>query len=149
MPFVLGIIIFVIDQLAKGYITASMHLGQSIPVVKDYFYITYVVNPGAAFGIFENQRLFFIIVALLFVAAIVFFREKILKENTLFQWGVGLLMGGAIGNLYDRLQNGLVIDFFDFRFWPVFNIADVAICIGAAFIMFDVCFRRGVDDTDI
>lgn len=149
MPFVLGIIIFVIDQLAKGYITASMHLGQSIPVVKDYFYITYVVNPGAAFGIFEHQRLFFIIVALLFVAAIVFFREKILKENTLFQWGVGLLMGGAIGNLYDRLQNGLVIDFFDFRFWPVFNIADVAICIGAAFIMFDVCFRRGVDDTDI
>ncbi|MBP3231085.1 MAG: signal peptidase II [Anaerovibrio sp.] len=149
MPFVLGIIIFVIDQLAKGYITASMHLGQSIPVVKDYFYITYVVNPGAAFGIFEHQRLFFIIVALLFVAAIVFFRKKILKENTLFQWGVGLLMGGAIGNLYDRLQNGLVIDFFDFRFWPVFNIADVAICIGAAFIMFDVCFRRGVDDTDI
>ncbi len=149
MPFVLGIIIFVIDQLAKGYITASMRLGQSIPVVKDYFYITYVVNPGAAFGIFEHQRLFFIIVALLFVAAIVFFREKILKENTLFQWGVGLLMGGAIGNLYDRLQNGLVIDFFDFRFWPVFNIADVAICIGAALIMFDVCFRRGVDDTDI
>ena len=149
MPFVLGIIIFVIDQLAKGYITASMHLGQSIPVVKDYFYITYVVNPGAAFGIFEHQRLFFIIVALLFVAAIVFFRKKILKENTLFQWGVGLLMGGAIGNLYDRLQNGLVIDFFDFRFWPVFNIADVAICIGAAFIMFDVCFRRGGDDTDI
>ena len=149
MPFVLGIIIFVIDQLAKGYITASMRLGQSIPVVNDYFYITYVVNPGAAFGIFENQRLFFIIVALLFVAAIVFFRKKILKENTLFQWGVGLLMGGAIGNLYDRLQNGLVIDFFDFRFWPVFNIADVAICIGAAFIMFDVCFRRGVDDTDI
>ena len=79
----------------------------------------------------------------------VFLREKILKENTLFQWGVGLLMGGAIGNLYDRLQNGLVIDFFDFRFWPVFNIADVAICIGAALIMFDVCFRRGVDDTDI
>lgn len=149
MPFVLGIIIFVIDQLAKGYVTASMHLGQSIPVVKDYFYITYVVNPGAAFGIFEHQRLFFIIVALLFVAAIVFFRKKILKENTLFQWGVGLLMGGAIGNLYDRLQNGLVIDFFDFRFWPVFNIADVAICIGAAFIMFDVCFRRGVDDTDV
>ena len=149
MPFVLGIIIFVIDQLAKGYITASMRLGQSIPVVKDYFYITYVVNPGAAFGIFEHQRLFFIIVALLFVAAIVFFRKKILKENTLFQWGVGLLMGGAIGNLYDRLQNGLVIDFFDFRFWPVFNIADVAICIGAAFIMFDVCFRRGVDDTDV
>ncbi|WP_290712262.1 signal peptidase II [Anaerovibrio sp.] len=149
VPFVLGIIIFVIDQLAKGYITASMHLGQSIPVVKDYFYITYVVNPGAAFGIFEHQRLFFIIVALLFVAAIVFFRKKILKENTLFQWGVGLLMGGAIGNLYDRLQNGLVIDFFDFRFWPVFNIADVAICIGAAFIMFDVCFRRGVDDTDV
>ena len=73
MPFVLGIIIFVIDQLAKGYITASMHLGQSIPVVKDYFYITYEVNPGAAFGIFEHQRLFFIIVALLFVAAIVFF----------------------------------------------------------------------------
>ena len=149
MPFVLGILIFVLDQLAKGYITASMHLGQSIPIVKDYFYITYVLNPGAAFGIFEHQRLFFIAVALILIGAAIYFRKRILNENILVQYGVGLLLGGAIGNLYDRLQSGLVVDFFDFRFWPVFNIADVAICVGAALIIFDICFRREVNDADI
>lgn len=149
VPFWLGIIVIIIDQLVKGYITASMHLGQSIPVIKDIFYITYVLNPGAAFGIFEHQRLFFIVVALVLLGVAVYFRKRLRQENILFQYGVGLMMGGAVGNLFDRLQNGLVVDFFDFRFWPVFNIADVAICVGAALIMFDICFRRQDNDTDI
>lgn len=149
VPFGLGIIIFIIDQLVKSYVTASMQLGQSVPVIKDVFYITYVLNPGAAFGIFEHQRLFFIIVALVLLGAVLYFRKKLLQENYMIQYGVGLLLGGAIGNLYDRLQNGLVVDFFDFRFWPVFNIADVAICLGAALIMIDICFRRDGNDTDI
>ncbi|MBE6099803.1 MAG: signal peptidase II [Anaerovibrio sp.] len=149
MPFGLGLIVFIIDQLVKGYITASMHLGQSVPVIKNYFYITYVLNPGAAFGIFENQRLFFIGVALVLLGVVIYFRKQLMKEHMLVQYGVGLLVGGAIGNLYDRLQNGLVVDFLDFRFWPVFNIADVAICVGAGLIMFDICFRRQENDSDI
>ena len=71
VPFGLGLIVFIIDQLVKGYITASMHLGQSVPVIKNYFYITYVLNPGAAFGIFENQRLFFIGVALVLLGVVI------------------------------------------------------------------------------
>ena len=126
-----------------------MHLGQSVPVIKNYFYITYVLNPGAAFGIFENQRLFFIGVALVLLGVVIYFRKQLMKEHMLVQYGVGLLVGGAIGNLYDRLQNGLVVDFLDFRFWPVFNIADVAICVGAGLIMFDICFRRQENDSDI
>jgi len=149
VPFGLGLIVFIIDQLVKGYITASMHLGQSVPVIKNYFYITYVLNPGAAFGIFENQRLFFIGVALVLLGVVIYFRKQLMKEHMLVQYGVGLLVGGAIGNLYDRLQNGLVVDFLDFRFWPVFNIADVAICLGAGLIMFDICFRRQENDSDI
>ena len=149
VPFGLGLIVFIIDQLVKGYITASMHLGQSVPVIKNYFYITYVLNPGAAFGIFENQRLFFIGVALVLLGVVIYFRKQLMKEHMLVQYGVGLLVGGAIGNLYDRLQNGLVVDFLDFRFWPVFNIADVAICVGAGLIMFDICFRRQGNDSDI
>ncbi|WP_290656877.1 signal peptidase II [Anaerovibrio sp.] len=149
LPFGLGLIVFIIDQLVKGYITASMHLGQSVPVIKNYFYITYVLNPGAAFGIFENQRLFFIGVALVLLGVVIYFRKQLMKEHMLVQYGVGLLVGGAIGNLYDRLQNGLVVDFLDFRFWPVFNIADVAICVGAGLIMFDICFRRQENDSDI
>ena len=149
VPFGLGLIVFIIDQLVKGYITASMHLGQSVPVIKNYFYITYVLNPGAAFGIFENQRLFFIGVALVLLGVVIYFRKQLMKEHMLVQYGVGLLVGGAIGNLYDRLQNGLVVDFLDFRFWPVFNIADVAICVGAGLIMFDICFRRQENDSDI
>ncbi|MCR5175964.1 MAG: signal peptidase II [Anaerovibrio sp.] len=148
VPLGLGILIFVLDQLAKGYVTASMHLGQSVPVVDDFFYITYVLNPGAAFGLFEHQRLIFILVALLLLGLAVYFRKQLVQETVLIQYGVGLLLGGAVGNLYDRLQSGLVVDFFDFRFWPVFNIADVAICLGAGFVMFDMLFRRDGDDTE-
>ena len=104
VPFGLGLIVFIIDQLVKGYITASMHLGQSVPVIKNYFYITYVLNPGAAFGIFENQRLFFIGVALVLLGVVIYFRKQLMKEHMLVQYGVGLLVGGAIGNLYDRLH---------------------------------------------
>ena len=149
VPVGLGFIVFFIDQLVKSYVTASMQLGQSIPVIKDYFYITYVLNPGAAFGLFANQRIMFIIVAVALCAGLVYFRRQLARESLMMKYGVSLLASGAVGNLFDRLQNGLVVDFFDFRVWPVFNIADVAICVGAALIIIDIFVRRNENDTDL
>lgn len=123
-----------------------MHLGQSLPVIKGIFHITYVLNPGAAFGMLEHQRWFFILVAL---AAVLFgaaFYKKLQQESFLMRSGAGLLLGGAVGNLADRIQSGLVVDFLDFRIWPVFNIADIAICAGAGILIFDIWQRRNEDD---
>ncbi|WP_405756246.1 signal peptidase II, partial [Anaerovibrio slackiae] len=120
--------------------------GQSLPVIKGIFHITYVLNPGAAFGMLEHQRWFFILVALAAVLLGAAFYKKLQQESFLMRSGAGLLLGGAVGNLADRIQSGLVVDFLDFRIWPVFNIADIAICAGAGILIFDIWQRRNEDE---
>ena len=146
MPLGIGILVFVIDQLVKHLVVSTMHLGQSFPVIKGIFHITYVLNPGAAFGMLEHQRWFFIVVALAAVLLGVFFYRKLQLESILMRSGAGLLLGGAVGNLADRIQSGLVVDFLDFRVWPVFNIADIAICAGAGILIYDIWQRRNEDE---
>lgn len=146
MPLGIGILVFIIDQLVKHLVVSTMHLGQSFPVIKGIFHITYVLNPGAAFGMLEHQRWFFIVVALAAVLLGVFFYRKLQQESILMRSGAGLLLGGAVGNLADRIQSGLVVDFLDFRVWPVFNIADIAICAGAGILIYDIWQRRNEDE---
>ena len=146
MPLGIGILVFIIDQLVKHLVVSTMHLGQSLPVIKGIFHITYVLNPGAAFGMLEHQRWFFILVALAAVLLGAAFYKKLQQESFLMRSGSGLLLGGAVGNLADRIQSGLVVDFLDFRIWPVFNIADIAICAGAGILIFDIWQRRNEDD---
>ena len=146
MPLGIGILVFIIDQLVKHLVVSTMHLGQSLPVIKGIFHITYVLNPGAAFGMLEHQRWFFILVALATVLLGAAFYKKLQQESFLMRSGAGLLLGGAVGNLADRIQSGLVVDFLDFRIWPVFNIADIAICAGAGILIFDIWQRRNEDD---
>lgn len=146
MPLGIGILVFIIDQLVKHLVVSTMHLGQSLPVIKGIFHITYVLNPGAAFGMLEHQRWFFILVALAAVLLGAAFYKKLQQESLLMRSGAGLLLGGAVGNLADRIQSGLVVDFLDFRIWPVFNIADIAICAGAGILIFDIWQRRNEDD---
>ena len=146
MPLGIGIIIFLVDQLVKHLVVSGMHLGESIPVVKGIFHITYVLNPGAAFGMLEHQRWVFILVAVAVLLVAGIFYSRLKKESALLQVGAGLLLGGAVGNLVDRIQTGLVVDFLDFRVWPVFNIADIAICVGAGILIFDMWQRRNEDE---
>ena len=132
-----GILVFlivVVDQLSKAYIQSNMYLGESIPILQDIFHITYILNPGAAFGLFADQTFFFIGLAVLMVAAAIWFYPAIKKESAWMQAGIGLLLGGAVGNLIDRVLIGKVVDFFDFRIWPIFNIADICIVCGAFLI---------------
>ena len=146
MPLGIGIIIFLVDQLVKHLVVSGMHLGESIPVVKGIFHITYVLNPGAAFGMLEHQRWVFILVAVAVLLVVGIFYSRLKKESALLQTGAGLLLGGAVGNLVDRIQTGLVVDFLDFRVWPVFNIADIAICVGAGILILDMWQRRNEDE---
>ena len=132
----IGIILF--DQIVKRIVSLNMKAGETIPIIQNAFHITYILNPGAAFGILENERVFFIIAGVLVLALGVYILPKLKKQEKLIRFGSIFLLAGAVGNLIDRIRNGLVIDFIDFRVWPVFNIADIAICSGTFFIIYSV-----------
>ena len=115
----LVLFIILLDQIIKYFVSTNMFLGQSIPVLPQIFHLTYIQNPGAAFGILENQRYLFILIAAVLIVAVIYFYKKIIQLSKLFQVGIALLFGGAIGNMIDRIFIGRVIDYMDFRIWPV------------------------------
>ena len=135
------IVVFVVvmlDQITKYMIVRNMTEGMSIPIIDQVFHLTFVLNPGAAFGMLEHNREFFIIMAIVVLIFVVYMRKKILEEPLPIQIGIALFVGGALGNLIDRMKTGLVVDFFDFRIWPVFNIADIAICLGVGVMIWSI-----------
>ena len=134
--FSIAFLIILIDQISKFIIRNSMHLSQSIPVIKNIFHITYIHNFGAGFGILQQQKLFLILISAIVVCIILFYSKKIGKKERLLQSIAGIVLGGTIGNLIDRIIYGYVIDFLDFRIWPIFNIADSAVTIGVIFLIF-------------
>ncbi|MFH0826662.1 MAG: signal peptidase II [Candidatus Omnitrophota bacterium] len=124
------IAILALDQLTKFLISRNLSIHESVPVIPRVFHLTLVANRGAAFGILKNQTLLFISTSILAVVLISFsLRDN--KQRGLYSFSLSLVLAGALGNLIDRLRFGYVIDFLDFRVWPVFNIADSAITVGA------------------
>ncbi len=136
--YLLVILTIVVDQLTKAMVTEKMFLGESISLIDNVFHLTYILNPGAAFGMLANQQWFFIAIAALAVGLFVWFRKELLLEPFSFQYGISMFVGGAIGNLIDRVYIGKVVDFFDFRIWPIFNVADIAICVGMGLMLWSV-----------
>ncbi len=132
------LIIIVIDQLSKYLISSSMTLGFSFPVINGIFHITYIQNSGAAFGVLAEKRWIFIAAGIIIIGLAAYFRKKIMRERPVVRYGTAMLVGGAIGNLIDRIMIGRVIDFLDFRVWPIFNIADIGICVGVALLMYEL-----------
>ncbi|HWR41305.1 MAG TPA: signal peptidase II [Patescibacteria group bacterium] len=130
MAVLIAAFVIALDQWSKYYIGETMSLGTSIPVIANIFHITYVLNPGAAFGILENQTFFFVVIAAIMLGTAIYFYRQIPDGHYLLRWGITLMAGGAVGNVIDRIKTGYVVDFFDFRIWPVFNIADIAIVSG-------------------
>lgn len=128
--------VFLADQASKMFILGNMFLNQSIPVITNVFHITYIRNPGAAFGLMAHRTSFFIAVSILVILGIIFFYKKYGgKGKGALPATLGLIAGGALGNMVDRVRFGEVIDFIDFRVWPVFNLADSAIVIGAGLLV--------------
>ncbi|MBR5487740.1 MAG: signal peptidase II [Phascolarctobacterium sp.] len=133
-----ALLVIIFDQLTKYYVVSNFYLGESVPVIENIFHWTYILNPGAAFGMFEGSRWFFVVIAIGVLIGIWYMKDEINEGGWMMQYGAALFGGGAIGNLIDRARSGLVIDFFDFRIWPVFNVADIAICVGVAMILWKV-----------
>lgn len=132
---IIAAMIVIIDQLTKFLVTTNMTEGAGIPVIEGIFHLTFILNPGAAFGILENSRWFFVATAVLVLAVFFYYRRALMTAPKPVQLGIALFAGGALGNLIDRIRIGLVIDFFDFRVWPIFNVADIAICVGVGLIL--------------
>lgn len=131
------LIVLVLDRLSKILVQRTMHLGESIPIIPNILHFTYILNPGAAFGLFAGKTWFFVIVTVLVLLAIVYFQTRIPAGNKLLRVSLGLIGGGALGNLYDRLFIGKVIDFLDFKVWSyIFNIADSMIVVGGFVLLF-------------
>ena len=133
---VAGIIflVFVLDRLTKIWIDTRMDLYQTIPVLENVFHITYVRNPGGAFGLLASRPGFFVLANVVIIALLIYIYREMKPAPRLVATAVGLMVGGAMGNLYDRIRFGTVIDFLDFRIWPVFNIADIGIVVGAGLL---------------
>lgn len=139
MRFILIIIsTLAVDQVSKYLIQAHMLRGESIPIIPPVFYLTYIQNPGAAFGILANQTMFFITVTFIVIGGILLGYRYIPPAKEPVRIALGLIMGGALGNLIDRLRLGRVVDFLDFRVWPVFNLADTAIVLGTGILIWFV-----------
>ncbi len=141
-PLFIVVFIVIVDQLSKYYISHWLTPNISIAVVPHFFHITFILNAGAAFGILENQRLLFILIAVFILSGVGYFYRKIPLSDRLFRFGLGLMAGGAVGNLIDRIATGYVIDFFDFRIWPIFNIADIAIVCGVIMMIYTIIFLK-------
>ncbi|MFH1458625.1 MAG: signal peptidase II [Candidatus Omnitrophota bacterium] len=130
IPTIIIFTILSLDQFTKFIVSTNLSFHQSVPVIPGVFHLTFVHNRGAAFGILKNQTLLFISTSFLAVI-LIFFALRDSRHKRLYSCALSLILGGALGNLIDRLCFGYVIDFLDFRVWPVFNIADSAITVGA------------------
>jgi len=144
MRFVIGVfLVTFFDQSSKIWVQRNMDLMESIPVIRGIFHLTYIQNPNSAFGLLKFPNTVFVSVAFLVILIIIFFlRKKIAQKNKLIFFSLVFIMGGSLGNMIDRLRIGSVIDFLDFRIWPIFNIADSAINIGLFLLIIHFLFHK-------
>lgn len=142
-----------LDQATKLWIEASLGYADRIPVVEGFFYLTRVRNPGAAFGLLASspepfRRIVFVGVTLIAVALVFSFYRRLAPGDRLSGLALGLVLGGAVGNLVDRVRLGEVVDFLHFRLWsgfswPDFNVADSAIVAGVALLVLELFASEG------
>ncbi len=157
--------VYLFDQISKWVIKESMQLHESIPVLGDFFRLTYVENPGMAFGIQISDNVFFTVFAIIASIVILLYLFKLRMEETWARVAMSVILGGAIGNLTDRILRGQVVDFFDFEFfditipafnilslhfsgyslqrWPIFNVADIAVSVGMVMLLIYILFLEG------
>lgn len=141
--------VFAADQVTKQVVKATLPIGASWPA-DGLVRLTHGTNTGTAFGLLPNQTLFLIFASLAAIGFLVYFYRAYALEKPILRYAIGLQLGGAFGNLLDRVVFGRVTDFVDVGWWPIFNVADSAICVGmatliAVIVLGDVRARRGQD----
>ena len=147
----IGLVVIVVDQGTKYWIMQSMRLHESIPIIPNLFSLTYIRNPGAAFGLLAGssnafRMVFFGITSLFALALLGTILIRLPEKDWIGQLSIAGILGGAIGNLIDRLRFGEVVDFLDVYVesyhWPAFNVADSAISVGVVCLILHFAFER-------
>ncbi len=138
--------IFILDRFSKELVLRLLPLQQSEPFMPPLLYLTHVHNTGAAFSLLKGQQWLLLAVALLVIGFLAAYSFRLKGDQILLAAGMALLLGGTLGNLYDRMILHYVVDFVDLRFWPVFNVADMAIDTGVALILYDTFFPKKTAD---
>jgi signal peptidase II len=145
--YMIALAVILLDRATKLLIIRTLRLGQGIPVIPGFFDIVFVLNPGAAFGFLATlseqvRNPLFILISVVAVILIIFYHTRYLRSHRLVSVALGLVLGGAVGNLIDRLRYGMVVDFLDVHVgqyhWPAFNVADSAISIGVSLMILDM-----------
>jgi signal peptidase II len=141
--YVVAIVVFLIDYVSKKIISRTVELNtERIPVLGDFFIITHIRNRGAAFGMLQEQRWFFLIITIVVVVGILWYLHRSYRTGSaLLLFALAMILGGAVGNFLDRALFGEVVDFLQFNFgtytFPIFNLADSAICGGVGLVILD------------
>jgi len=135
-PWFLGsaLVVFGVDQASKALVQMHMRLGESIPLVGPVR-LTYVLNSGAAFGLFPGATGFLVLASFVGILLVLYLYRFQWGQGRLLRLALGLQLGGATGNLVDRLRTGYVVDFIDLRVWPIFNLADSSIVVGLTLLL--------------
>ena len=136
---IISIILLCIDQISKLLVVNLLTKTDSIAIIKNFFYLTYINNDGAAFSILVGKRIFLILVAIIVIIMLIHYIKKNNIQNKLEIVSLALIIGGSLGNLMDRVVRGYVIDFLDFKIFnynfPIFNLADTFIVIGVILLL--------------
>lgn len=147
VPLLTAVLITVSDQVTKQIVRYTFRIGESRPVIDGFFDLTYVQNTGAAWGVFRDHGGILIGVSVVMLVLMLIFRRSFLSPAWEHQLAFGLLIGGIIGNLMDRVRVSAVTDFLLFYIksyqWPAFNVADSAICVGVFIYMASVFWIKG------
>jgi signal peptidase II len=146
--YLVSIVIVIADQVSKWVVLQNLPLGLSRPALGNFLMLTHTRNTGGAFSLFPAGNSTFVVVAIIAIGALVFAYHRFQKTNLFVSAALGLALGGAIGNLIDRIKYGYVIDFFDLHagtnhtVWPIFNIADSAITVGILLLAVHFLFAK-------
>ena len=140
--YLVALTVMLLDQASKFAVVNRIPFGSSVPVLDRILYFTTVRNPGGAFGLFQSWAALLTVVTIAVCVAIMVFVRRKIAVAPLVGVALALQLGGAVGNLIDRLRFHYVIDFIDLRVWPVFNVADSAITIGIALLAYYLIFAE-------
>ncbi len=142
MPWFIAVLAIGLDRLTKYLVQTTLAPGQTLPLIPSVFHLTYVQNTGAAFGLFRGQGWPLAVISVVVCGWIVRELRRCASSISLVVISLSLVLGGAIGNLIDRVWLGYVVDFFDLRIWPVFNVADSCITVGVGLLLWQSVFKR-------
>lgn len=145
---IIGILALILDIISKQWAVSNIIGTNGIPIIENVFHLTYLENTGVAFGMLQDKRAIFITMSIIVLVILAIYFYMATNKNVWLKLGTALIFSGSIGNMIERVSKGYVVDFLDFRLinFPIFNVADIAVCVGAGALIIYFMFFADRDD---